>query len=104
MLGFLALVLALSAALDPALRAPMYVAVSFVVGVALWLQPIEMMMKRSAEKVSVRFARNFTIVTAVWTLYGVAIGDILIACASGAFMLSYGSMWYLSHRFREVDM
>ena len=63
--------------------------VSVGVFVGLLLQPLEMIRTKTSENIALSFPANFTIVTAVWTIYALAIGDWFLAVASAAFTLEY---------------
>lgn|SRR3989338_8469517 len=78
-----------------------YTIASIAVLIGLLLQPIEMMRTKVSKNIALSFPLNFLIVAAVWTIYALAIGDVFLAGASGAFTLVYLWAVILWFRYRQ---
>ncbi len=63
-------------------------------------QPLEMLLKRSAEGLNPRYPVMFGITCAVWTSYGYSIGDILIGGIAFLQMLNHACTYLLWLKFR----
>lgn len=82
------------------LKETIFALVSVLVFIGLTLQPLAMIRSKTSANVALSFPRNFTIVTFVWTIYGLAIGDWFIAGSSGAFMLVHLTTTLLWFKYR----
>lgn len=99
--ALVAVTLVITAMLFPNFREKIFSLTSLITFCALWLQPLEILKSKTAKNISRQFARNFLIVTVVWTIYGVIIKDLYIAVASVAFASAYGAMLVLWYKFRK---
>jgi uncharacterized protein with PQ loop repeat len=90
--------------LVPEWRAVIFTSASILVFFALLLQPLTMLRTKSVLNIAVSFPRNFAVVTLVWTIYGLTIGDWYVAGSSGAFMLVYLLTTVLWYRYRTLSI